>query len=105
MNWTPTTLSELQRIVREELQECSNEERIAYVAIKTEFEKVPIVRCEKLESVFRVAMYSEWLLIFEDIEQGFEWCKPDSDGVIREYGCGQGGLQAALRDYVERTQD
>ena len=87
--WKPMTLDEIALLLNNELLACQHDERIAFANIQTTLRTVPIERYGKIESVFVVAQRNDQFLIYEDIEMGFEWCKPDADGVIREYQCNQ----------------
>lgn len=98
--WSPITESELEQLLRDELALCNAEERAAYERIRISMRGVSILRVGKIESVFAVGEHDGHLLIFEDVEQGFEWCKTDADGVIRNYACSQAGLQARLHDLL-----
>jgi hypothetical protein len=90
----------MDQLLRDQLAECSDEERSAFERVKIPLCRVSIQRAEKIESVFAVGQHDRKVLIFEDVEQGFEWCQPDSDGIIRSYGCSQAGLQARLYELL-----
>ena len=99
--WSPVTESELRQIVTEQLAACSDREREAYAAVKTPFQRVPILRGETIESVFSIAQSGDDILIYDDIEHGFEWCLPESDGVIRSCGSDQAHIQARLQELLD----
>lgn len=99
--WSPITQTEIEQLLLEQLASCNVEERSAFEGIRTPLRAVPILRMGKIESVFVVGEHDDNVLIFEDIEQGFEWCRPDPDGVIRNYACSQSGLQGRLHDLLE----
>jgi hypothetical protein len=102
--WSPITESEMQRLLDEQLASCSEAEREAYARVRTPLRHVPFQRGQTVESVFSLAQHGEDLLIFDDVEYGFEWCRPDSDGVIRSYSCSQGGIQARLYELLHHER-
>jgi hypothetical protein len=91
----------MQRLLDEQLASCSEAERAAYSRVRTPLRHVPLQRGSAVESVFTVAQHRDELLIFDDVEYGFEWCRPDSDGVIRSYGCSQAEIQARLYELLQ----
>jgi hypothetical protein len=94
--WSPITQPQMEQLLRDQLALCNNEERAAFERIKIPLRPTPFQRVGKIEHVFAVGQHDSALLIFDDVEQGFEWCQLDSDGVIRSYRCSQAGLQARL---------
>jgi hypothetical protein len=94
----------MEQLLCDQLAACSVEERSAFERIRTPLRTFSISRAGKTESVFAVGEHDGHVLIFEDIEQGFEWCRPDSDGVIRSYGCSQAGLQARLHELLHHDR-
>jgi hypothetical protein len=100
--WSPITRAEMERLLGKELASCTSDERKAFERIKIPMRAVPILRIGKIESVFALAEFDGTLLIFEDVEQGFEWCEPEADGVIRSYACSQAGLQARLYEVLHK---
>ena len=90
--------------MRDELLSCSAEEREVYERIRIPLRSVSILRVGKIESVFAVGERDGYLLIFEDVEQGFEWCQADADGIIRSYACSQDGLQARLYELLHHDR-
>ena len=101
----PITESEMQKLLEEQLSCCSDAEREIYMRVRTALRHVPIQRGPAVESVFAVAQHGDDLLIFDDVEHGFEWCRTDSDGVIRSYGCSQAGIQARLYELLHHARD
>jgi len=102
--WLPITESEMQRILEEQLASCSEAERGAYARVRTPLRHVPFQRGPTVERVFLLAQHGDKLLIFDDVEYGFEWCRPDSDGVIRSCGSSQAGIQARLYELLHRER-
>lgn len=102
--WSPITQAEMERLLQNELSSCSANEREVYTRIRIPMRAVPIERMGNVESVFAIGENDAHLLIFEDVEQGFEWCRQDVDGVIRDYGCDQAGLQPRLHELLNREQ-
>ena len=91
------TESELRELVTRQLAECSDREREAYTVVQIPFRQVPILRFDLLESVFAIAQSGDDILIYDDVEHGFEWCQCDPDGVIRSWGCDQAHIRFRLR--------
>ena len=90
----------MELLLRDELAVCSDEERAAFDRVRISLRRISIQRAAKIESVFAVAQHDRAVLIFEDVEQGFEWCQPDGDGIIRSYSCSQAGLQTRLYELL-----
>src|SRR5882672_2568584 len=101
--WKPITRDEMAALLDEQLAECQPDELEQFSRIRVPLRPAPIERCGKIESVFVVAALEDWVLVFEDIEQGFEWCRPDETGVIRQYGCSQFSLRQALYQSLHRN--
>ena len=91
----------MRRLLDEQLATCSEAEREIYSRVRTPLRHVPLQRGSAVESVFAVAQHGDDLLIFDDVEYGFEWCRPDSDGIIRSYDCDQAGIQARLYELLQ----
>ena len=102
--WSPITELEMERLLDEQLASCSDAEREAYSRVRTPLRRVPFLRCGAVESVFSVAQHGDGLLIFDDVEYGFEWCRPASDGVIRVCGYSQAGIQARLYELIQHER-
>lgn len=98
--WTPFTRSAVEQLLRDGLVSCNADERAAYERIRTPLHQVSILRAGKIESVFVVGESDGHVLIFENVEKGFEWCRPEHDGVIRSYGCSQAGLQTRIYEWL-----
>lgn len=75
--WSPTTQREMEQILQGELSRCTVEEPGVYELVKIPMRSVPILRMGKTKSVLAVGESEGALLVFEDIEEGFEWCQPD----------------------------
>lgn len=99
-SWLPITEPQMEELLRKELLSCSEVEREAYERIRIPMRSVPILRFGQLESVLAIGEFRGSVLIFEDIECGFEWCQPEHDGVIRSYGFSQAGLQSRLYEVL-----
>jgi hypothetical protein len=87
--WRPATRSEVESIVAEQLQACSPSQRQLFERYRVEPHSCPIERFGTIEQVYAVARRGKFLLFWEDIEEGFEWSRPEDDGVIRSYGSSQ----------------
>lgn len=94
----------MQRLLDEQLASCSEAERAAYARVRTPLRHVSFQRGSVVESVFTVAQHGDDLLIFDGVEYSFEWCRPDSDGVIRDCGCDQAEIQARLHELLQHER-
>ena len=94
----------MQRLLDEELASCTEAEREAFARVRMPLSHVPFQRGQSVEPVFSIAKHGEDLLVFDDVEQGFEWCRPNLDGVIRSYSCSQSGLQARLFELLQHER-
>ena len=102
--WSPITQSEMQRLLDEQLAACSEAEREAYARVRTPLRHISFQRGSTVESVFSLGQHGDDFLIFDDVEHGFEWCRPDSDGVIRCCGCSQAGIQTRLYELLQHER-
>ena len=94
--WEPIKPAELSALVAEQLKRCSGEDAALFSRISIEPTTVPLQRGEVLESVLAVARIGPSLLVYDDVEHGFEVAAPDPDGVLRSIGAGQFELSHAL---------
>lgn len=92
----PISQTELEALLIEQLQRCSPEQRKLFEIHRVQPYQVPIHRFGNTESVFAVAQFSEGLLYYEDIEEGFELAALGEDGAIQEPGCNQYELTHVL---------
>jgi hypothetical protein len=111
-SWRPTTREQLQRLVAEQLNSCTDAQRQFFEKHRVEPYSVSIRRLGKTEKVFVVAQFGDLLLYYEDIEDGFELDRLDASGVIPKQGCNQFELRHVLHqltatghpEYERRTQ-
>ena len=101
--WSPVTAAELEQIVSTQLKACTPEQREHFNRIRVPFFQVPIRRDEGLEDVFVVALLPDGdLICYEDVEDGFEIVRLDSEGVIADYACNQFELRHVLNESANR---
>jgi hypothetical protein len=94
--WTPITTTDLEQLIDRELLTCTHDQRAAFVARRVSFYAAPIHRLGAVESVLLVAMFTQGLLYFEDVEEGFEFGNLGEDGAIPDQGCHQYALRHVL---------
>lgn len=92
----PLSEKELEALLAEELQRCTPAQRKGFEAHRVPIHKVPIHRLGITEEVFVVAEFSEGVLYYEDVEEGFEVAALGPDGAISEQGCNQFELSHVL---------
>ncbi len=102
--WKPTTLSELQAILSEDLSRCTPEQRRLWESCSVTPRLVPIVRYGSQEQVFVVAERQREAIYWEDVEQGFNISPLGSNGDILEHWCNQDELAFALDRWLHRIQ-
>ena len=90
------TLDEMKALVTEELARCTTEQVALFAKISIEPIKIRFDRGAFSEDVFAVAQTENKLIIYDDIENGFEVGTPDADGIIRNLGTGQFELRHVL---------
>jgi hypothetical protein len=94
--WQPISRAELEELLIEELQRCTQSQKDAFAGFRVQFYQVPIHRFGKLESVWLVAELPSGLLYYEDVEEGFEIGVLGNDGALHDQGCNQYELSHAL---------
>jgi len=100
--WKPATGAEVEAIVLDHLRGCTDAQRRLFERIRTPLASVSIKRLGRAEALYAVARVGDALIIWDDVEEGFELATPDQDGVLREYGASQFELSHVLhqlRDY------
>lgn len=99
--WKPVTAAELEHIVHTQLAACTPEQRQTFNSCRVPFHQVPILRDNSIEHVFVVAQLLDGSLVcYEDVEDGFEIVRLDSEGVISDYACNQFELRQVLNEYA-----
>lgn len=96
MTWAPTTQTELESLIKAELEACSKEQKEIFVLYRVPLRKAQIVRCGKPEFIFIVAQRGDEVMYYEDVEEGFNISPLAGDGSIKEHWCNQDDLQHAL---------
>ncbi|HQM21499.1 MAG TPA: hypothetical protein PLE36_12815 [Deltaproteobacteria bacterium] len=99
--WKPITREEMAALLLDELAKCDVAEQAKYEEVRVPLRQVQFDRAGTVDPVYVVAEREKYLLIYDDVECGFEWCRPDSDGVIRRYACSQSDLQARMYELVK----
>jgi len=97
--WKPATISEVEEIVAEDLQQCSDDERALFERVRVPFYRAPIIRYGREETVVVVARKGNDVLYWEDVEEGFNLSPVDENGLILEHWCNQDELPIALRTW------
>jgi hypothetical protein len=111
MTWRPATEAEVSEILEHDLSVCTDTERQFFERIRVvPFRRDRIARGDAIEHVFTVAAWRDVIVFWEDVEEGFEVARVDSDGVIRQYGASKLAsvsgrvAPAAQRLSVRRTE-
>ena len=86
----------------EELALCTSADAATFERIKTEPRKISFHRGTFAEDVFVVAQTEKKVIIFDDIEDGFEVGTLDLDGVLRNAGASQFDLPQALNRITKK---
>lgn len=89
MSWKPITKEELERELETQCNDLSPEEMSFFSSIKVPLDSFEIDRNGRLENVYVVARQEQSVVFYEDVEEGFEISKLNSQGVIDEYGANQ----------------
>ncbi len=95
-SWEPISVNELEALVANQLNECSQAQRTCFGTYRVMPYAVPFQRRYGLEHVLVVAHLPNGLLYFEDVEEGFELGELDTNGVLHDNGCNQLSLPEAL---------
>ena len=100
MAWVPATIKDVEKIVADDLANCTTEQRARFKqrAITPYF--APIVRYGKREQVVIVARKNNEVIYWEDVEEGFNLSPIATDGTILEHFCNQDSLGIALNAWI-----
>ena len=96
MEWQPTTVDAVKKIIEGDLKECDDEQVSAFEKYAVEPYAAPILRYGKMESVVVVARRRDEVIYWEDVEEGFNRSPVAPDGRILEHWCNQDELRLAL---------
>lgn len=102
--WHPISRIELEEIVREQLAECTPEQRETFQRYRVPMRRVGIQRYGKSEHVFLVAQRGPEAMYYEDVEEGFNFSTLDQNGSIRDHRCNQDPLKYALCHWMGHPQ-
>lgn len=95
--WKPISLEELERLIAEELAECTPEQRERFNSIRGEPTKWQLEPWGNEGGGFWVvARVPGQVLWYNDIEEGFNWSSYSTEGVIGQYWCNQDALRHAM---------
>lgn len=103
MSWKPITKEELERELETQCNDLSPEEMGFFSSIKVPLESVEIDRNGRLENVYVVARQEQSVVFYEDVEEGFEISKLNSQGVIDEYGANQFTIRHVINQLRARN--
>lgn len=104
-HWTPISRSDFEDLLREELEDCSFEERALFERSSIVLERRPFATATYLKSAFVVAWHRDEIMYYNDIERGFNTSPADENGAIVEYWCDQDTLQGALHRWLCRDRN
>jgi hypothetical protein len=95
--WKPISREEIEKLIAEELSECSPEQQELFNSIKVDLKKWQLEPWGNEGGGFWVvAKTPGQVLWYNDIEDGFNWSSCAAEGVIGEYWCNQDELRHAL---------
>lgn len=103
MNWMPITKEELEREIEVQCSELSPEEMSYFSSIRVPLESAKIDRRGSIENVYIVARQEQRIIFYEDVDEGFEIAKLNSQGVIDEYGANQFTIQHVINQLRARN--
>lgn len=98
--WQPITVEELNALIAEQLVDCSADQQEFFERFKVAPYLVPIARLGNTETVFVVAKAGDFVLYYEDVEEGFNISGLSPDGAIATPRCEQWELRRALVNLV-----
>jgi len=98
--WQAITLKELEALIAAQLADCSVEQKQLFEGCKVAPRLVPIERNGNVENVFVVAQIRDFVLYYEDVEDGFNISSLSGDGAIASPGYEEWELRHALRHLV-----
>jgi len=94
VNWKPTTIEEVKKIVQNDLAEVFERYGVhPYFA--------SILRNGNLDTVVVVARKGNDVIYWEDVEEGFNLSPVAPDGRILEHWCNHDELRLALNSWIE----
>src|SRR5580658_8680192 len=89
MEWQPTTVESVKKIIECDLKACDDEQVAAFKRHGVEPFRAPILRHGKMESVVVVAQRRDEVIYWEDVEEGFNLSPVTADGRVLEHWCNQ----------------
>ena len=101
MEWHPTTVDALQKIIEGDLKECDDEQVSAFKKYAVEPYAAPILRYDEMENAVVVARRGDEVIYWEDVEEGFNLSPVSPNGQILEHWCNQDELRFALNAWIE----
>lgn len=101
MTWRPATIEEVKKIVRDDLQQCDDEQLHAFERYAVEPYVAPLLRYGAMEHVVVVARRGDEVIYWEDVEGGFNISLVGPDGRILKHWCNQDELHLALNAWIE----
>jgi hypothetical protein len=101
MEWQPTTVEAVKKIIERDLKDCDDEQVSAFKKYVVEPYRAPILRYGKMESVVVLARRRDEVIYGEDVEGGFNRSPVAPDGRILEHWCNQDELRLALNAWIE----
>ena len=85
MEWHPATVDEVEKIVRDDLAECDEQQIVAFKKYAVEPYAAPILRYGRMENAVVVARRGDEVIYWEDVEEGFNLSPVSPDGRILEH--------------------
>jgi len=99
--WQPISKTELEQIIKEELDQCTPEQKALFAKYKVDPYKASIIRNGTKEDLFIVAVRDAEVMYYEDVEEGFNFSLLNEDGSIKDHWCNQDELKHALLHWLK----
>ncbi len=98
-DWKPATQAEVDEVVQDELANLPFNVLAIYERLRVRGVTATIRRSEMYgdETVFVLARYANWVVYYDDVEDGFDLSAVDGDGRIERSGAGNMDLGEAVR--------
>jgi hypothetical protein len=102
--WVPITEDELSELIRVQLKDCTEEQRVFFASQRVPFFQAPIHRAGTVEAVFVIARYGAHVIYYEDVEGGFAVDALDDNGEILIQNCDQFDLRQVLHQLITESK-
>lgn len=102
--WQPIPLSELEELIAQQLGECTPETRAQYELNAIQKQKWSLYPWGDTGGGFwAIAILGNYVLWYNDIEDGFNTSTYVKEGTIEQYWCNQDTLHAAMFGLIHNS--